>query len=293
MLRLNNLKSGFEWLQRRHQISILVWKTPFRNYPNLTAGLVLVGLLLILLCFGPLLSAHSPTQINAAERLTPPSELHWMGTDSFGRDLFSRIVFGAYTTLGMGLLALHVAVIPGLLMGLLAGYFDGWVDVLFSRLVDVWLSLPGLMLAIILIARMGPSIFTTAFALGVTGIPSFFRLVRNETIALKQQEFVQAAVSLGASHMRIILRHLLPQQYATLIVMVTMRFGIFILAGSGLSFIGLGAQPPSPEWGVLLADGRNYFNIAWWLGVFPGLIVVCTVLGFNLLGDGLRDRLEV
>jgi len=181
--------------------------------------------------------------------------------------------------------------LPGTSLGLLAGYRRGWLEQILSRFMDAWLAFPGLLLALVLVARMGPSLTATMIALGIVGIPSYYRLVRNGTLSARHALYVEAACSIGASNARILLRHILPNLASPIVVLTTLRLGTVLLAGGGLSFIGLGAQPPQPEWGALLAAGRGYMDTAWWLALFPGLAITVSVMGFNLLGDGLRDAL--
>lgn len=256
---------------------------------HFVAGASLVALVTLVATFAPLLSRFEPDTIFRGAQLAAPGSQYWFGTDPLGRDLFARVLFGARYALGMSLGAMLVSAVPGVLLGVVSGYRGGWLDDAISRLIEVWLSLPGLLLALLLIARLGPSITTTALALGLSGIPGFFRVVRAETRSLTKSPFVEAAELIGARKRRVIFYHLLPNLTSTIIVLCSMRVGTYLLAGSGLSFIGLGAQPPQPEWGTLLAAGKDYFQQAWWLGFFPGLAILCTVLGFNLLGDGLRD----
>lgn len=256
---------------------------------NLYLGAFLITLVLLAGIFAPILTTHAPETIFRAAQLSAPGGGFWFGTDALGRDLFSRVLYGVRYSLGMSLCATLISAVPGVLLGIISGYRGGWIDQLMSRFIEVWLSLPGLLLALLLIARLGPSLTTTAIALGLSGIPTMFRVLRAETRSLAKSPFIEAAESIGASQWRIIFKHLLPNLSSTIIVMFTMRVGIFLLAGSGLSFIGLGAQPPQPEWGALLASGRDYLQQAWWLGVFPILAIMITVLGFNLFGDGLRD----
>jgi len=274
-----------KWADAQSFSQIQNKKRPF----NLVAGASLVTLMLLIATFAPLLTGFEPDTIFRGAQLTGPGGQFWFGTDALGRDLFSRVLFGARYALGMSIGAMLVSAVPGVLLGVVSGYRGGWVDNVLSRLIEVWLSLPGLLLALLLIARLGPSITTTALALGLSGIPGFFRVVRAETRSLARSPFIEAAESMGARKRRIIVCHLLPNLASTIIVLCSMRIGTYLLAGSGLSFIGLGAQPPQPEWGTLLAAGKDYFQQAWWLGFFPGLAILCTVLGFNLLGDGLRD----
>jgi len=259
---------------------------------NLHAGSGLIFLVVLLAIFAPYLSQFPPDAISSDAMLLPPSVLHPFGTDAFGRDLFSRIAFGARLALRLSLLSVAVSAIPGTLLGMMAGHYRGWTDQVLSRLIDAWLALPGLLLALLIIARTGPSLDGAILALGVAGIPGFYRLSRGLTISLSQQPFIEASRALGAGGMRIILYHVFPNLLSSLVVLVSLRLGTFLLAGGSLSFIGLGAQPPLPEWGALLAEGRDYLDLAWWMFVFPMLALTLTVLGFNLFGDGLRDLLR-
>jgi ABC-type dipeptide/oligopeptide/nickel transport system permease subunit len=205
--------------------------------------------------------------------------------------MFSRVLYGSRIALQMSLLSVLLAAAPGIWLGLLAGYWRGWGEQILSRVMDAWLSFPGLLLAIVLVARMGPSLNTTVVALGIVGIPSFYRLARAGAIGASAPLFVGAARAAGVGPMRIMLRHMLPNLASPLIVLLTLRMGTMLLAAGGLSFIGLGAQPPLPEWGALLAAGRDYLDSAWRLAAAPGLAFTLSVMGFNLLGDGLRDAL--
>ncbi len=264
---------------------------PHRSSLHLIVGAFCVSLIVLMAALAPWIAPYAPDAIDGASRLRPPSAEHLFGTDAFGRDLFSRVVWGSRLALRLCLITAIVAGLPGILMGLAAGYFRGKVDLVLSRLVDAWLALPGLLLALLIIARTGPSLDGTILALGITGIPGYFRLVRAGAISLSQMPFVEASRALGAGAGQQIFRHILPNLTSSIVVLTTLRMGTFLLAGGSLSFIGLGAQPPEPEWGSLLAEGRDYFDIAWWMFAFPIFAVTCTVLGLNLLGDGLRDRL--
>jgi ABC-type dipeptide/oligopeptide/nickel transport system permease subunit len=219
---------------------------------------------LVTAAVGPALVPYPYDEVNSAARLEAPSVAHPFGTDCLGRDQFSRVVVGARIALEMAVLGVAISAVVGSVLGLLAGYHGGWIDQLLSRGVDVWLAFPSLLLALLIVARLGPSLENTALALGVVGVPTFYRLWR----------------------------HVLPDVASPLLVMASMRLGMLILAGGGLSFIGLGAQPPDPEWGALLAMGRDYLGVAPWLAVYPGLCITLTVVGLNLLGDGLRDWLD-
>jgi peptide/nickel transport system permease protein len=263
----------------------------FRLRPNLLLGSVLVSLLVLSALFAPLLTPYEPDAITPAIRLEPPSLEHPLGTDKYGRDMFSRVLYGSRIALRVSLLSVLLAAIPGIWLGLMAGYWRGWGEQILSRVMDAWLAFPGLLLAIVLVARLGPSLNTTVVALGIIGIPSFYRMARVGSISTSAMLYVESARAAGVGSMRIILRHMLPNLASPLIVLLTIRLGTMLLAAGGLSFIGLGAQPPLPEWGALLADGRDYLDSAWWLAAAPGMAFTVSVMGFNLLGDGLRDSL--
>ncbi len=256
---------------------------------NFYIGAALIAIVLLGGIFASSIAQYAPETIFRDAQLSAPNSRFWLGTDPLGRDLFSRILYGVRYSLGMSLAATLISAVPGVLLGIISGYRGGWIDQALSRFIDVWLALPGLLLALLLIARLGPSLTTTAIALGVSGIPTMFRVLRAETRSLVTIPFVEAAESMGAAKWWIILKHLLPNLTSTIIIMGTIRVGTYLLAGTGLSFIGLGAQPPQPEWGALLASGKDYLQQAWWLIAFPSLAIMVTVLGFNLFGDGLRD----
>jgi ABC-type dipeptide/oligopeptide/nickel transport system permease subunit len=259
--------------------------------PSFLLGAAIVAAVLVVAVAAPLIAPFDPNRIMVGPRLQAPTAAHLFGTDPLGRDLFSRVVYGARIAVGMAVLGTSIAAFTGI--GLVAGGFRGTDDAMTSRVMDVWLAFPGLLLALVLVARLGPSLRSAVVALGIVGVPSFYRLARSLTLSAQQELYVEAAHAIGASEGRILIRHILPNTGAALLVMMTLRAGILILAGGGLSFLGLGAQPPQPEWGALLAAGRDYMDTAPWLAVFPGLSITLTVLALNLLGDGLRDHLDV
>ncbi len=255
-------------------------------------GVVLIALFLFLVAFGSLLAPHDPVQPNVAVKLQPPSSTYWFGTDELGRDVLSRIMSGAKYSLGVAFLILSIAVLVGTVVGLIAGYAGGIIDELLMRVTDLFLAFPALVLAMAIAATLGRTLENTVIALTVVYWPWYARLVRGQVLWLKEREFVEAARAIGASPLRILGRHILPNTLAVVIVQLTLDVGYAVLATSGLSFLGLGAQPPTPEWGTMIAGARTFFREAWWYITFPGLALTLTVLGFNLLGDGLRDFLD-
>lgn len=255
-------------------------------------GVVLIAMFLFLVAFGSLLAPHDPVQPNVAVKLQPPSSTYWFGTDELGRDILSRIMSGAKYSLGVAFIILSIAVLVGTFVGLIAGYAGSIVDELLMRVTDLFLAFPALVLAMAIAATLGRTLENTVIALTVVYWPWYARLVRGQVLWLKEREFVEAARAIGASPLRILGRHILPNTLAIVIVQLTLDVGYAVLATSGLSFIGLGAQPPTPEWGTMIAGARTFFREAWWYITFPGLALTLTVLGFNLLGDGLRDYLD-
>lgn len=260
--------------------------------PSLKVGAFLALTLLLTGLLAPWLAPYPPDEVGVATVLAAPSSSNLMGADQLGRDLLSRVIYGARAALLLAGIGVGVAALLGIGPGLAAGYYGGWPDRTLSRTMEVWLAFPGLLLAMILVARLGPSLMHAALALGIATAPGFFRLARAETLCAKTSCYVEAARALGAGDRRIIFRHILPNIMPSLIVLATMRAGSMILAGGGLSFVGLGAQPPTSEWGALLAQGRDTMSEAPWLAVYPGLAVMLSVAGLNLMGDGLRDWVE-
>ncbi|MDJ1432882.1 nickel transporter permease [Halostagnicola sp. A-GB9-2] len=256
------------------------------------AGLAIVGTLVIAAVFGPLVAPYDPAAQDVPNRLQGPSLAHPFGTDQLGRDIFSRLLYGARLSLGIAVLVTAIRLVLGTTIGVLAGYAGGWIDELLMRLVDVQLAFPGLVLALVIAGILGPSLRNVMIALAVVGWASYARVVRASVLSTKEREFVQAAQLMGVSRFRITIRHLLPNVASPVIVLATLNLGTVILGTAGLSFIGLGAQPPTPEWGTMLSAGRHYLRDAWWIANIPGVAIMLTVLGFNLLGDGLRDILD-
>jgi peptide/nickel transport system permease protein len=256
-------------------------------------GVIIVGLFLFLAVFGELLAPHDPYAADITNsKLLGPSLSHPMGTDELGRDILSRIMTGTRISVQVALIVLGFAVVFGTIIGLIAGFWGGWVDEVLMRLTDMFLAFPALILAVAIAASLGRNLRNTMIALATVFWPWYARLVRAQVLSIKEREFVQAAHSIGMSRSRIMLRHILPNAASVIIIQLTLDVGFAILATSSLSFIGLGAQPPSPEWGTMMSTARNYFRDAWWYMAFPGLVLTLTVLAFNLLGDGLQDALD-
>jgi ABC-type dipeptide/oligopeptide/nickel transport system permease subunit len=255
-------------------------------------GLALVGVVALAAAIIPLLVPYAPDELISGARLRPPSAAHPFGTDALGRDLLSRVAAGAPLAARLAALSVGLSLLAGGLLGALAGYYGGWTDQALARLMDGWLALPGALVAIVVVARLGPSLDHLILAIGLIGVPGFFRTVRAATLSARRMPYAEAAAALGAGDARILSRHVLPNVLPTVVVYTTVRLGTALLTGSSLSFIGLGPQPPAPEWGALLAAGKSYLDTAWWLAVFPGLAVTLTVVGLNLLGEGVRDALD-
>lgn len=255
-------------------------------------GLCWIGLLLVFAAAGPWLAPY-PDQgagrTNVDTRLLPPSAQHLMGTDELGRDIFSRIIYGARPALAASLVVVLLAVLVGVPLGAAAGYFGGWVDEIIMRFTDLFLAFPSLLLAMAIVALLGPSLFNAVAALVVSWWPWYTRLVRGVTVTLRQQYFVEAARSIGVRDSMIILRHILPNSLTPVLVQATLDIGTVILATTSLAFIGLGTQPPNADWGLMIEEGRGFLRDHWWYSTFPGLAIFLTVLAFNLIGDTLRD----
>jgi len=257
---------------------------------------VIAGAFIILLClmaiFADAIVPHDPLEIYSGKRGVGPSSEHLMGFDHVGRDLFSRVIYGSRVALIVGLGASSIAVIIGVIVGVTAGYFSGWPDSLLSRLTDTLMAFPIIALLILLASIVGPSLVTTVVVIGVTSWAIYARVVRAQVLSLKRREFVVAALAIGASDRRIIFRHILPNVLAPVIVLVTLGVGTIIILEAALSFLGLGIQPPTPSWGGTLSDGRAFILLFPHIAMAPGIMIVLTVLAFNLLGDGLRDALD-
>jgi peptide/nickel transport system permease protein len=260
--------------------------------PLTVGGLVLITLFALAAVSAPLLAPANPLKQVLATRLKPPSAEHWLGTDQLGRDVLSRIIFGARISLLVGVVVVVGAGSVGTFTGLVAGYGGGWLDEILMRLTDIFFAFPALILAMAISGALGPSLTNAMIAIAAVSWPVYARLVRSQVLSLREREYVEAARSLGASTPRIIWQHILPNTLAPLLVQASFDLGGAILAAAGLSFIGFGTQPPTPEWGVMISEGRNYIATQPWLSLFPGLAILFTVAAFNLIGDGLRDAFD-
>ena len=256
------------------------------------AGLVLIVLIILVALFGPWIAPADPLMPAPLIRLQGPSAAHLFGTDSLGRDILSRVIYGARISLMIGIISVSISLVPGTLLGLAAGYFGRRTDSIIMRAMDMLLAFPAILLAIFITAILEPNLTNTMVAVGIVYIPHYARIVRAGVLSLKEQLFVQAVSHLGGSHLRILFKHILPNCLPPIIVYATLGMGTAVLQAAALGFLGLGAQPPSPEWGAMLSEGRQYIQLAPHVAAFPGAAILILVLGFNLFGDGLRDVLD-
>jgi peptide/nickel transport system permease protein len=271
------------------------WKEAWQSfYKNKLAviGLGIVLFFIVIALVSPWMAPYSFKDQIMAERMQAPSSKHWFGTDDFGRDIFSRVLYGARISLWVGFFSVLGSVVVGTTLGIVAGYYGRFVDTLISRIFDIMLAFPSILLAIAVVAILGPSLQNALIAIAVINIPNFGRLVRSRVLSVKQEEYIMAAKAIGMKDSRILLRHILPNSISPVIVQATLAIATAIIEAAALGFLGLGATAPTPEWGKMLADSKNYITNAPWTLVFPGMAIMLTVLGFNLMGDGLRDVLD-
>jgi len=254
-------------------------------------GAVLVTAWFLLALLAPVVAPHDPVAVIAASRQAPGPG-HPLGTDLLGRDVLSRIIFGSRISLAIGLISVGIGLTVGTVMGLPSGYYGGRLDTLAMRLIDAMLAFPGLLLALVVIAALGPGLANVVLAVGVSSVPLYARLVRGTCLTVREMDYVQAARTVGGADLRVMLRHILPNLSGPIIVLSTLQVGSAILVGSALSYLGMGAQPPTPEWGLMTAEGRSYLGSAWWISTFAGLAIFSAVVGINLVGDGLRAALD-
>jgi peptide/nickel transport system permease protein len=269
----------------------IIWRQLRRNRSAMLGATILTILLLVAI-FAPLVAPYDPLDQNPTAALKPPSGTYYFGTDDTGRDIFSRVVYGTRISLRIGLLSVGIGGLVGIALGVIAGYRRGLVDDAIMRLMDLMLAFPALLLALAVIAILGPGLFNAMIAIGIANIPIYTRVARGTTLSLRERDFVLGARTIGCRDSRIMARYILPNVLPPLIVLATLGIAGAILTAAGLSYIGLGAKPPSPEWGAMLTRGRNFLQQAWWYSTFPGLAIMITVLGINMLGDALRDALD-
>jgi len=277
--------------KRSQRLISQVWRGLVRNR-SAVVGLAMVLVLAIVGLLAPVISPYDPVRPVMRERLTPPTSQHWFGQDEMGRDILSRIIHGARISLTIGVVSVGVGMALGVPWGLLSGFFGGKLDLISQRLLDVLLAFPPIILVILVVTVLGPGLWNAMIVIGITSAPGYSRVVRGSTLALRDTEYVQAAQALGASNTRVILRHVFPNVMGPVVVLGTLYTATAILTAAGLGFLGLGAQAPTPEWGAMLSRGREYLRVAPHVSVFPGLAIFFSVLGFNLLGDGLRDAID-
>ncbi|SOC00183.1 peptide/nickel transport system permease protein [Ureibacillus xyleni] len=271
------------------------WKVAWQSFKKSKAALVgtaIVLFFILLALFGPLVAPQDINDQNLSVRLLPPSGEYWFGTDDFGRDIFSRIVHGARISLAVGFLSVVMSAVVGSFLGIIAGYYGRMLDTIISRIFDIMLAFPSILLAIAIVSILGPSLQNALIAIAIINIPNFGRLIRSKVLSVKEEEYIVAARAIGMKDSRILLRHILPNSFSPVIVQGTLAIATAIIEAAALSFLGLGAVAPQPEWGKMLSDARVHLMTAPWTMIFPGLAIMLTVLGFNLMGDGLRDALD-
>lgn len=283
-----NFKSKFEPQIRELKLTVYL----IRRNPLALTGFMIIAILIFTAITADYIAPYDPNFIDFSSRLKPPSSEHLLGTDSLGRDLLSRIIAGARISIVIGLVIVGLAAFIGSIVGLIAGYFGGKFGELLMRITDVFMAFPYLVLAMAVVAALGPSLLNAMLAMVIVWWPMYARLMYSEVIVVKKMLYIEAATSIGVKQGRMLFRHILPNSFTSILVQGTLDFGTAIMYSAALSFIGLGAQPPLPEWGAIISDSRHYIMFAWWYSTFPGLAILITVLGTNLIGDGLRDVLD-
>lgn len=268
------------------------WLRRMMRSLNISLGVSIILVIVLLAVLAPNLTPYDPERVTPSLRLQAPSEQYIFGTDDFGRDVFTRVAYGARLSLLVGFFSVTIAASIGIPLGMIGGYFGGRIDALLMRLTDVMLAFPGILLALAIVAILGRSLTNVMIAVGISAIPLYARMARGSTLSIKTIDYVVAAHAIGCAAPRILAQHIFPNILAPLIVIATNGIASAIIAGAALSFLGLGAQPPTPEWGIMLSEGRVYLRAAWWVTTFPGMAIMITVMAINLIGDGLRDILD-
>lgn len=279
-------REGARFQETKYTLRLLL------SNPISAAGMVGVVFLFCVMVFAPYIATHDPLDIHLSDKFLPPSSAHLFGTDHIGRDIFSRVMMGSRISLTIGFITLIESAVVGTIIGLFAGYKGGAIDSVMMRITDIFLAFPSIILALAVAAALGRGLTSVMVALGVTWWPLYARLIRGQTLSIRREQYIEAARLSGAGVLRIMYKHILPNCIAPLMVQVSMDVGFTILAAAGMGFLGIGAQPPSPDWGLMCATGSRYLVQQWWLSTFPGLAIFLSVISFNLLGDGLRDILD-
>ncbi|RXJ00707.1 ABC transporter permease [Anaerobacillus alkaliphilus] len=278
-----------------HNAKVARWSALYKKLAKnkaAMAGAFIVFIFIALAVFAPFIAPHDPLDIQMAKKLQTPSAEHWLGTDDKGRDILSRILYGARISLTVGIVSTVIGAFVGVILGIVAGYYGRWIDSFIMRVCDVLLAFPGILLALAIVTVLGASTINVILAVAFFAIPSFARIVRGSTLSVKKLEYIDAIRAMGSSDFRIIFKHILPNIVSPIIVQATLYIASAIITASALSFLGMGTQPPTPEWGMMLSQGRSYIAQAPHLTLFPGLVILLVVIGFNLFGDGLRDALD-
>lgn len=276
--------------QRRSPWALMVRR--FKKNKRALVGLWMVVIFVVLAVFARAIAPYDPLEQDMNVILQPPSASHLFGTDEYGRDILSRIIYGAQISLMIGIVGVLISVVVGVGLGTISGYFGGKADMFIMRIMDIFMAFPSFLLALAIVSVLGPGMVNVMIAIGIFSVPTFARISRSAVISVKNKEYIEASKSMGASHARVIFKHVIPNSIAPIIVLSTMRIATAILTASGLSFLGMGAQPPTPEWGAMLSTGREYLRSAPHVSTIPGLAIMFMVLAFNMLGDGLRDALD-
>lgn len=264
----------------------------FRKNKLAFTSFIIIATFALSALFAPIIAPYGPYEMNPNDMLMAPSSDHIFGTDQFGRDIFSRIVYGTQISLKVGIISVGISLIVGTIIGVIAAYYGRWVDAVLSRVIDVMFSFPDILLALVIMAVLGPSLTNLMIAVGIVYTPIFARIARGAVLSIKDALYIEAARSMGVSNLTIMWRHILPNSLAPIIVQTTLSFAFAILAEAALSFLGLGVSPDTPSWGIMLSEAKDWMEIAWWLAVFPGIAITLAVFSFNVMGDGLRDALD-
>ena len=285
-MKKENSKSGKAsslWLER--------WKR-LKKQKSALVGLTIIILFILIGVFAPVIAPETTDGVNLQQSLEPPCSEHIFGTDDLGRDVLSRVIYGARVSLWVGFFSVCASVIVGCTLGLIAGYYGGWVDTIISRCFDIVLAFPSILLSIAIVTILGLGLTNALIAVAIVGVPTYGRLIRSRVISVSEEEYIASARVIGMSRSRILIKYVLPNSIAPVIVQATLGFGSAIISAASLGFLGLGAQPPTPEWGAMISQSRQYLLTSYWTVLYPGLAIMLTVLGFNMLGDGLRDALD-